>query len=343
MSQGPLPTSRRSVGRKQMARALWYVAPGRMECRAETLPPVRDGFARVATHFSGISRGTESLVLAGSVPESEWQRMRAPMQQGDFPFPVKYGYAAVGRVAAGPPEMIGQGVFALHPHQDQFTAPLGSLIPVPDNIPLRRAVLAANMETALNAVWDAGAGPGDRIAVIGAGVVGLLVANVLARLPATDVHVIDIDQAKRAPSEALGATFATPDAAPGDCDCVFHTSATEAGLATAIAAAGTEATIIEMSWYGSNTVNVQLGGAWHSQRLRIVSSQVGQVSLSHRVRWPHRRRLGKALQLLDDSRLDILVAEAISFDDADHHLPHILSERSFQGLPPVIHYANALS
>lgn len=343
MSQGPLPAPRRSIGQKHVARALWYIAPGRIESKVETLPPVRDGFVQVATHFSGLSRGTEALVLSGAVPESEWQRMRAPMQQGEFPFPVKYGYAAAGRVVAGPPETIGRNVFALHPHQDRFIAPLASLLTVPDNIPLRRATLAANMETALNAVWDGGVGPGDRVGVVGAGAVGLLVASVLARLPAADVHVIDIDCGKRAFSEALGATFSTPDKAPDNCDCVFHTSATSAGLATAIAAAGPEATVVEMSWYGNRPVDVRLGGAWHSQRLRIVSSQVGQVSPSHRPRWQHRRRLGKALELLADARLDMLVAETISFADAERELPDILLGKNFQGLPPVISYANALS
>ena len=335
-------TPRRSHAQKHMASALWYTGPGQIQKQAEVLGPVCEGFARVETHFSGISRGTESLVLAGAVPESEWQRMQAPMQQGEFPFPVKYGYAAAGRVVAGPAEMIGQDVFALHPHQDQFIAPLANLVPVPEDIPLRRATLAANMETALNAVWDAGAGPGDRVAVIGAGIVGLLTASLLARLPAIEVHIVDIDEDKRAISQALGAEFALPDNIPQDCDCVFHTSATAAGLQTALSAAGMEAAVVEMSWYGSKTVQVALGGALHSRRLRIISSQVGQVSPSHRPRWPYRRRLAKALELLKDSQLDVLVGEEIAFDDAVHQMPHILST-NFQGLPPVVRYAKALA
>ncbi len=342
MSDDVSTTPRRSLAQKHMASALWHIAPGQMQKQVETLKPVYDGFARVETHFSGISRGTESIVLAGAVPKSEWERMRAPMQQGDFPFPVKYGYAAAGQVVSGPDEMMGQNVFALHPHQDQFIAPQEALITVPDGVPLRRATLAANMETALNAVWDGGVGPGDRVAVIGAGIVGLLTASLLARLPAVDVYIVDIDAGKRDVSNAIGAAFVQPDACPQDCDCIFHTSATAAGLQTTLAAAGMEATVVEMSWYGERPIEVCLGGVMHSRRLRLISSQVGQVSPSHRSRWPYRRRLAKALELLTDSRLDVLVSNEISFDEAEHQMPHILSS-DFRGLPPVVRYANALS
>ena len=160
----------------EAAQALWYVTRGRAELRPAPLPPVAPDYARVRTLWSGLSRGTERLVFEGRVSGSESERMRAPLQEGDFPFPVKYGYCAVGVVEEGPRSLRGRTVFALHPHQDRFVAPVSMLVPVPEAVPPRRAVLAANMETALNALWDSGAGPGDRIVVVGAGVVGLLVA-----------------------------------------------------------------------------------------------------------------------------------------------------------------------
>lgn len=330
-------TTRRSTGKMHVARALWYAKPGVVELRTAPLAPPGPDEARVRTLFSGISRGTERLILNGKVPQSEWQRMRAPMQEGGFPFPVKYGYCATGVVEDGPQDLLGRTVFCLHPHQDMFVSPADMLIPVPEAVPARRATLAANAETALNAHWDAATGPGDRIVVVGAGIVGLLVAHIAARLPGTDVTVVDVATERRQLVESLGLTFATPDAAPADADVVFHTSASATGLATAIAAAGTEATLVELSWYGDKEIAVNLGGAFHSRRLRLISSQVGQVAPSRRPRWSYRRRMEAALQLLTDARLDALVADEIAFADTPKQLPQILAD-NVSGLAPVIAY-----
>ncbi len=330
-------TTRRSTGKMHVARALWYAKPGVVELRTAPLAPPGPDEARVRTLFSGISRGTERLILNGKVPQSEWQRMRAPMQQGGFPFPVKYGYCATGVVEDGPQDLLGRTVFCLHPHQDVFVAPADMLIPVPEAVPARRATLAANAETALNAHWDAATGPGDRIVVVGAGIVGLLVAHIAARLPGTDVTVVDVATERRGLVESLGPTFATPDATPADADVVFHTSASATGLATAIAAAGTEATLVELSWYGDKEIAVNLGGAFHSRRLRLISSQVGQVAPSRRPRWSYRRRMEAALQLLTDARLDALVADEIAFADTPKQLPQILADNASR-LAPVIAY-----
>jgi 2-desacetyl-2-hydroxyethyl bacteriochlorophyllide A dehydrogenase len=327
------------------ARAVWYAGPGVVELREAPLPALGPGKARMRTLFSGISRGTERLVFQGAIGRSEWERMRCPMQEGAFPFPVKYGYCAVGIVEAGPADLEGRTVFCLHPHQDVFDAPAERLTVVPDGIPPRRATLAANMETALNALWDGGAGPGDRIVVVGAGVVGLLVAALAARLPGTAVTVVDLEAGRRPLAEALGARFAAPEAAPGEADLVFHASASAAGLDTAIGCAGLEGTIVEMSWYGDKPVEVGLGGAFHSRRLRLVSSQVGQVSPGRRPRWNYGRRMAAALGLLDPPALDVLVAEEIAFAAAPRELPRILGpspEPSLgpgaHGLAPVIRY-----
>jgi NADPH:quinone reductase-like Zn-dependent oxidoreductase len=322
------------------SRAIWYTAPGVVEIRSGPLESVAAGQALVRTAFSGISRGTERLVMNGTIGRQEWERMRAPMQEGAFPFPVKYGYCATGTVEDGPTALRGRTVFCLYPHQDWFVAPIEMLAPVPDAVPARRATLAANMETALNAIWDSGAGAGDRIVVVGAGVVGLLVARLAAGLPGADVTVIDLAAERRSIVEAFGARFvaaAASDAFPRDADVVFHTSASAAGLNAAIDCAGMEATVVELSWYGDKEVSASLGGAFHSRRLRLQSSQVGQVSPNRRPRWSYRRRIAKALDLLADPALDSLVADEIAFADAPVALPRLLAP-GVAGLAPVIRY-----
>jgi hypothetical protein len=316
------------AGGEELAQALWYVGPGQAEIRPERLPPLADGQVRVHSRYSAISRGTEALIAAGRVPESEYQRMRAPFMGGTFPFPVKYGYATVGEVEAGPAVLIGRNVFALHPHQTKFDLPAEAVARVPGDIPLQRAVLAANVETALNATWDAAPGPSGRIAVVGAGVVGALVGFLCARIEGAEVTLIDIDPAREVLARALNLKFATPDAAPADCDFVFHASATAAGLATALDIAGDEATIIELSWYGAGTVPVPLGGAFHSRRLKIISSQVGKVAPSHRASFTHRQRLESAIKLAADPRLDALLAPAVAFGELPARLADILKPRS---------------
>jgi threonine dehydrogenase-like Zn-dependent dehydrogenase len=316
------------AGGEELAQALWYVGPGQAEIRPGRLPPLADGQVRVRSRYSAISRGTEALIAAGRVPESEYQRMRAPFMGGSFPFPVKYGYATVGEVEAGPPVLIGRNVFALHPHQTKFDLPAEAVVPVPGDIPLRRAVLAANIETALNATWDAAPGPAGRIAVVGAGVVGALVGFLCARIEGAEVTLVDIDPSREVLARALNLNFATPGAAPANCDFVFHASATAAGLATALDIAGDEATIIELSWYGAGTVPVPLGGAFHSRRLKILSSQVGKVAPSHRASFTHRQRLEAAIKLAADPRLDALLAPAVAFGELPDRLPDILKPGS---------------
>lgn len=341
MNDRSIAKPRRSTGMKRMARAVWYVAPGKVELRTAPVQVPQPDQALVRMIYSGVSRGTERLVLNGAVGESERERMRGPLQEGSFPFPVKYGYCAVGRVERGPEALEGRQVFCLHPHQDYFVAPLDMLVPVPDAIPPRRATLAANMETALNALWDSGAAPADRIVVVGAGVVGLLIAYLAARMPGTEVWVADIADRKHV-VEALGAKFVLAQDL-GDirgqhgADVVFHTSVTAAGLNAAIEAAGFEGTIVELSWYGERDVGVRLGGPFHSQRLTLISSQVGQVSARHRPRWTYRRRIEAAIRLLDDPRLDCLVATEIAFEDAERELVRVLGAGA-EGLSPVIRY-----
>ena len=303
----------------QDATALWYVAPEAVALRAELLLPNTVDQVRVRSVFSALSRGTESLVFRGEVPAAEFERMRAPFMGGTFPFPVKYGYATVCQV---------QAVFSLTPHQDFFNAPIDAVSLIPEGVSPMRAVLAANMETALNAVWDAKVGPGDRIVVVGGGVVGCLIAFLCGHLPGACVTLADINPERAATAQALGVRFALPDDAPTDCDLVFHCSATQAGLATALRLGGEEATVLELSWYGAKAVQVPLGGAFHSRQLRLQASQVGHVSASRRPRWSYKRRLGAALGMLHDARLDVLLADPINFFDLPAKLPAIFEGRS---------------
>jgi NADPH:quinone reductase-like Zn-dependent oxidoreductase len=311
-----------------MAEALWYSAPGIADIRPEALVPPAADEVRVRALFGAVSRGTEALVLAGRVPVSEFERMRAPFMAGNFPFPVKYGYATVGRIEGGAAALRGRTVFTLHPHQNFFNIPASAAVVLPDNLPPQRAVLAANMETALNAVWDAAPGPADRIAIVGAGVVGSLVAYLCGRFPAAEVTLVDINPARAELARTLGVGFARPESAKGDCDLVVHASGNPTGLGTALALAGEEATVLEMSWYGDAPVTATLGGAFHSRRLRLLSSQVGQIAPSHRPRWSHGRRLAAALALLTDARLDALLAPPVLFANLAHRLPEILDAKN---------------
>ena len=305
------------------ARAFWVVAPGQGEIRAQPLRSPEPGELLIRARASAVSRGTETLVFRGEVPQSEWQRMRCPFQEGHFPGPVKYGYAVAGTVEDGPAEWRGRRVFCLHPHQDRFIVPEEAAVVIPDDVPDRRAALAANMETAVNGLWDGTPGPGDRIAVIGAGVVGALVAALAARLPGAEIELIDIDPGRAALATALGCRFAAPLQASGEADLVIHASGSPDGLATALAIAGFEATVVEMSWYGTRSVPLPLGGAFHSRRLTLRSSQVGTVPASRRERWSRRRRLALALALLRDPAFDLLLSGESEFAAMPDLMPRL--------------------
>jgi 2-desacetyl-2-hydroxyethyl bacteriochlorophyllide A dehydrogenase len=297
------------------ARAFWVVEPGRGEIRSESLRPSADDEVVVHALYSGISRGTEALVFQGRVPESEWDRMRAPFQAGDFRGPIKYGYASVGRVECGPEDLKGKTVFVLYPHQTLYVVPASSVHIVPDDIPPARAVLAANFETALNGLWDARPHVGDRVVVIGAGTVGCLVAWLAARIHGCDVQLVDVNPRRAAIAGRLGVSFAQPGDAAREADVVIHASGSPDGLQLALDIAGVEATILEMSWFGDREVPLQLGGAFHSKRLTIKSSQVGRVAPTQRARWDTRRRMALALRLLADASLDALITGESPFDE----------------------------
>lgn len=300
---------------QDLAKAFWVAAPGRGEIRTEAAPRAAAGAAIVQARYSAVSRGTESLVFRGAVPVSEHARMRAPFQAGDFPGPVKYGYASVGRVVDGPAPLLGRDVFCLYPHQDLYAVPVSALHVLPDGVPAARAVLAANLETAINAIWDAGVLPGDRVAVVGGGAVGCLCAWLAGRIAGCEVELIDLRPDRGRIADWLGVRFSLPDDARGDADVVLHASASSAGLQCALGLAGFEARVLELSWYGEGEQRVSLGGAFHAQRLQLRSSQVGRVATVQRARWDTTRRLQLALRLLVASELDALITSESTLDE----------------------------
>ena len=305
-------------------RQFWIQSTGHGEIVSAEMPPRQEGHVLVRTLYSGISRGTESLVFRGQVPRSQFQAMRAPFQDGEFPAPVKYGYMNVGRVEEGPEPVVGQTVFCLYPHQDLYCVPDTAITPVPADIPPGRAILAANMQTAVNAIWDSGLSVGDRVMVIGAGVVGLLTAWLCRQVPGTQVTIVDIDPARESVAAKLGLAFLDQAPVEPRADVVVHATGQPQGLASALSLAGVEAIVVDLSWYGDTPVSLPLGEAFHSRRLTIRSSQVSRIPPSRAPRWSHARRGTLAMALLADPVLDVLITGESDFED----LPSVLATLS---------------
>lgn len=308
------------------ARAFWIPSPGEGEIRPVDLPEPGPSDVVVRTLCSGVSRGTETLVFQGRVPANQHDIMRAPFQDGSFPGPVKYGYLNVGLVEEGPPDLLGRTVFCLYPHQTRYVVPADAVRPVPDGVPAGRAILAGTVETAVNALWDAAPLVGDRIAVIGAGMVGCSVAGVLAGFPGSSVQLIDIDPARAKIAAALGVEFATPEEARDGCDLVVHASATEAGLARALELLAPDGEVVELSWYGDRRVTLPLGEFFHSRRLTVRSSQVGAIAPARRARRTFADRVGLALRLLADPKYDALITGESGFADLPRLMPRLTTD-----------------
>jgi threonine dehydrogenase-like Zn-dependent dehydrogenase len=315
------------------ARYYEITVPGSGRIVATRLPGRHEDQVLVRTRYSGISRGTETIVFRGEVPESQHAVMRAPFQEGDFPGPVKYGYSSVGDVVEGPPELEGRTVFCLYPHQDRYVVPASATTLVPDGVPPERAVLAANMETAVNGVWDARPGPGDRIVVLGAGVVGALVAWLCRQLPGTHVTLVDPDPTRAAVARHLALDFSAEPPVEANADLVVHASGNPTGLVDALALAGPEALVLELSWYGARPVTLPLGEAFHQRRLTIRSSQVGRLPPERVPRWGYGRRMALALELLAAPELDALLTGESSFEE----LPDVMDELARDGSGTLCH------
>ena len=319
------------------ALAFWITGPAAGEIRAEPVLEPGPGEVLVRTLYSAVSRGTEKLVFEGRVPRDQFGRMRAPFQAGDLPGPVKYGYLSVGVVDAGPAELVGRTVFCLYPHQTVYVAPVDQVTPVPDDVPPRRAVLAGTVETAVNALWDAPPLLGDRVTVVGAGMVGCCLARLLAGIRGVHTTLVDIEQSRAVVATALGVAFALPADAPVEQDLVFHTSATAAGLQTSLGLLATDGTVVELSWYGDSDVRLSLGGDFHSRRLAVRASQVGGIAPGARSRWNHAHRRALALDLLRDPAFDHLLTGTSAFADLPEVMKH-LAAGSLDGTCQTISY-----
>ncbi|MEM9382962.1 MAG: zinc-binding alcohol dehydrogenase [Planctomycetota bacterium] len=315
-----------------ISRAYWTVADGRGELRSGATGEFEEGCVLIRALYSCLSRGTESLVHRGRIPQSERARMRAPFQIGDFPHPVKYGYMSVGVVEDGPGDLVGAVVHCLHPHQDLYVVPAEAVVRVPSGVPPRRAACAANVETAVNVLWDARPSLGDRIAVVGAGAVGCIAARLAATTAGARVTLLDTNPSRARIAELLGVDFECvgsdggTELAEGHADLVLHASGTSAGLALALTLAGDETTVVEASWHGDRNVEVPLGGPFHARRLRIVSSQVGTIPPHRARRWSYARRMALALELLRDDAFDALITGEHSFDEIETALPRAIDD-----------------
>ena len=318
---------------QRQAEAFWLREPGSGELRPVSLAPPGPDEVRVRTTRSAISRGTEALVFRGRVPPDQYRTMRAPFQEGDFPAPVKYGYLSVGVVEEGPTALRGCTVFCLHPHQTAYVVPADAVTVVPSEVPETRAVLTGIVETAVNALCDAPPLLGDRVTVVGAGVLGCSVARLLARVPGVEVTLVDVDPERATVAAALGAGFCLPDDAPAEQDLVFHTSATSSGLQRSLGLLALEGTVVELSWYGDDATTVSLGGSFHSRRLSVRASQVGTVSASRRGRRTPGDRLALALDLLRDPAFDVLLTGESPFEE----LPQVMAALADGRLPGLCH------
>jgi threonine dehydrogenase-like Zn-dependent dehydrogenase len=325
--------SAQARGTSGAARAFWVSEPGRGEIRPAPLSPPGPDDVLVRALRSGVSRGSETLVFRGGVPVSQYDVMRAPFQEGDFPGPLKYGYLSVGVVERGPAELEGRTVFCLYPHQTDYVVPARSVVLVPEDVPPARAVLAGTVETAVNALWDAAPLLGDRVTVVGAGMVGCCMARLLARFPAVRVTLVDVDPGRAQVAAALGVDFATPAGASDGQDLVVHTSATSAGLQRSLDLLVDEGTVVDLSWYGNAAVTLSLGAAFHSRRLGIRASQVGRVAPVRRSTRTTTDRLALALDLLGDPAFDALLTGTSRFDE----LPEVLPRLASGDLPALCH------
>lgn len=321
------------MGDHLRATAFWTLAAGEGALRDEQLREPGPGEALVRARHSGISRGTELLVYTGAVPAEIAPRMRAPFQEGDLPGPVKYGYLSVGVVEQGPQALVGRDVFCLFPHQDRYVVPVDALAPLPDGLPPRRAALAGIVETAVNALWDAAPRLGDRVAVVGGGVLGSAVAALLRTFPLQRLQLVDVDPARRSVTETLGVDLVDPERAAGECDVVVHASASAAGLRRSLELLGDEGEVIELSWYGDRDVPVPLGSVFHPRRLAVRASQVGEVAASRRARRTRGDRMALALDLLRDDGFDALVTGSSPFAQ----LPETMRRLAGGELPGLFH------
>jgi 2-desacetyl-2-hydroxyethyl bacteriochlorophyllide A dehydrogenase len=329
---------------------LWWTALRTGELRAEPLPPPGPEDVVVQAIASGISAGTELLVYRGQVPPE--LPLDLPTLAGSFRYPIKYGYASVGRVAAAGAAVRdrapGDLVFALHPHQSTYVLPAARTVLLPPNLPPEHGVFLANLETAVNVALDAAPRLGETVLLSGLGVVGLLVLQTLRRTGVAEIIAVDPLPRRRALAARLGASLTlAPDAdvaaqarartAGRGVDLAVEVSGAPAALGPAIEAVADEGTVVVASWYGTKSVPLHLGSHFHRGRVRLRSSQVGHLDPALAPRWDHARRQAVALRLLAELPLGDLISHRIPFAQAPEAFA-LLDERPADALQVVLTY-----
>jgi len=294
--------------------ALWHINPVSSDIlRSE--PEIQKNQCLLQSKYSLISVGTERTVSMGKVPVDLHDSMAVPYMKGAFSFPVKYGYSLVGKVLKGPSEWMGRNVHLMHPHQDYCYSNLSDLFILPPTIPLKRATLISNMETAVNAIWDSQVSIGDRVVVVGFGLIGSLVALIVRQIPGVEVQVVEIDKSRQQVARSLG--FGVSDSCKKNhFDMAFHASGSATGLQNAIDAVGLEGPIIELSWYGNRKVDISLGTTFHSLRKQLISSQVSFIPSTKQSGWDFKRRKKTVLNLLHNPVFDHLLDTEVPFKES---------------------------
>jgi 2-desacetyl-2-hydroxyethyl bacteriochlorophyllide A dehydrogenase len=316
--------------------SLYFTAPYQVSVRQETLPPLARDQVVVQTLVSAISPGTELLIYRGQAPTDIRLDETIPDLAGEFGFPLKYGYAAVGRVigrgADVTPEWHDRLVFSFHPHESHFLTSPAELIPVPAGISPDEATFLPNMETAVNFLMDGRPMIGEQVAVFGQGVVGLLTTALLARFPLTRLVTFDCYPLRRKKSLDLGAHASLNPTLPGEIDQGFITAeegrpypgvdlayeltGNPEALDQAIAITGFNGRVVIGSWYGQKRANIDLGGRFHRSRVRLISSQVSTIAPEWSGRWTKSRRLELSWKMIQAVKPAQLVTHRFSITQA---------------------------
>ena len=269
------------------AKTLWHTSSTQSEIRTLNIFPSEGNTCLVKAAFSMISTGTERTVALANVPQVLYGQMKVPYLEGDFSLPIKYGYSIVGEVISRDHALYGQAVHLMHPHQSLMWVNENTLSPIPEGIPMRRATLVSNLETALTAVWDAGLSVGDKVMVCGFGMIGALLAMIIKQIPAVALYIDEPNPERQALARSLGLQILEDET---QFDMAFHTSGTSSGLQACIDKILATGKVIELSWYGDRSSKVYLGGDFHSGRKQIIASQVSNIPADRIYRWTYARR-----------------------------------------------------
>ena len=280
----------------------------------------------VKTLYSGISKGTENLVARGKIHKSQFKIMRCPFQDGNFSFPIKYGYINIGEIIDGPISLTGKKIFTLFPHQTVFEISTKNINLI-KNKNAKKYLLTANMETAVNIFWDSQAKKNDRILIVGLGSVGLLTAYFFKLKGYKNLYVSDVNLSKKSIAKKLNLNFIHYNKI-NNLDCIINTTSNYDVLNNSFTKLNLDGKIIEASWYGEKVGKLNLGNEFHSKRLRIISSQVSNIPLHMQKKHNYRSRLKIAINALNDDKLLLLINSVSKFENLEKNYISILKDKN---------------